>query len=559
MSPLPFENDRKVYGTGIRTWQFILPLLKKGHRICVCNYAIPSAYPDDFKSKFDSDFVYTDSLENKQRSADFIFMKNKEMESGESRSGGEEIEAANSGHGSKEKNYKYSLEYNVMEKDDFENVELISKIFSKFKPDCVVGCTFYPSYIGSKLLYYLKSKNKNGAYDMETGEAAGRGGVDFKNLNRVNSNNNSVQNINSVPFWADLFGHVMAEAQARAYIDGDDECLFHYWNSEYNIISSADIFSCVSSRQKYALIGELGAVGRLDKHTSGYNFTNTIPCGFPQEECKHTKNVFRERDSIKNDDFVVLWTGGYNTWADVDTLFKGLTLAMEKNSKIKFVSTGGEIPEQDMKTYPRFLSMINSSPYKERFIMKGWVAGEDVPNYYLEADVGINIDKDIYEVRLGSKNRILDWFRAGLCVLSSNVCELTDIIEKEKIGYTFKPYDSKDLSAKLIYLAKHHYEVKKTAIAGRKYGLSNFNFNKTTEKLQKWAENPTFSPDRGKERKFFFSREEALKNLEQITLRQKKMIEEKGKRISELEGIVKKGFIYRVYNYFKIAKRKISG
>jgi len=46
-------------------------------------------------------------------------------------------------------------------------------------------------------------------------------------------------------------------------------------------------------------------------------------------------------------------------------------------------------------------------------------------------------------------------------VLSSNVCELTDIIEKEKIGYTFKPYDSKDLSAKLIYLAKHHYEVKK--------------------------------------------------------------------------------------------------
>ncbi|MBU2563088.1 MAG: glycosyltransferase, partial [Actinobacteria bacterium] len=240
-----------------------------------------------------------------------------------------------------------------------------------------------------------------------------------------------------------------------------------------------------------------------------------------------------------------------------DTLFKGMILAMEKNSKIKFVSTGGEIPEQDMKTYPRFLSMINSSPYKDRFVMKGWVAGEDVPNYYLEADVGINIDKDIYEVRLGSKNRILDWFRAGLCVLSSNVCELTDIIEKEKIGYTFKPYDSNDLSAKLIYLANHPDEVKKTAIAGKKYGLLNFNFNKTTEKLQKWVESPTFSPDRGKERKLFFSREEALENLEQITLRQKKMIEEREKRISELEGIVKKGFAYRVYNYFKIARRKM--
>jgi len=547
MSPLPFENDRKVYGTGIRTWQFILPLLEKGHKICVCNYAIPSAYPDDFKSKFNSDFVYTGSLKDKQKSADLIFMENTEGEAGDGNPGSKEIRC------------RYGFEYNVLKKDDFENVELISEIFTRFKPDCIVGCTFYPSNIASRLIHYLKSKNKDNTYDMETGgpAQARRSEVNSKNWNRDNGNTDSVQNISGVPFWADLFGHVMAEAQARAYIDGNDECLFHYWNSEYNIISNADIFSCVSSRQQYALIGELGATGRLNKYTSGYDFTNIIPCGLPLAEYKHTKNVFRGGDIINKGDFVVLWTGGYNTWTDVDTLFKGMILAMEKNSKIKFVSTGGEIPEQDMKTYPRFLSMINSSPYKDRFIMKGWVAGEDVPNYYLEADVGINIDKDIYEVRLGSKNRILDWFRAGLCVLSSNVCELTDIIEKEKIGYTFKPYDSNDLSAKLIYLANHPDEVKKTAIAGKKYGLLNFNFNKTTEKLQKWVESPTFSPDRGKERKFFFSREEALENLEQITLRQKKMIEEREKRISELEGIVKKGFAYRVYNYFKIARRKM--
>ena len=61
MSPLPFENDRKVYGTGIRTWQFALPLLKKGHEVCICNYAVPSAYPGDFKSQFLENFVYTDS------------------------------------------------------------------------------------------------------------------------------------------------------------------------------------------------------------------------------------------------------------------------------------------------------------------------------------------------------------------------------------------------------------------------------------------------------------------------------------------------------------------
>ncbi|MFZ3085930.1 MAG: glycosyltransferase, partial [Candidatus Hydromicrobium sp.] len=520
---------------------------EKGHKICVCNYAIPSAYADGFKSKYVKDFIYSRDFKDKQNFINSIL-----VEKGEGKAG-------ISDPGSKEKSSRYSFEYNVLKKDDFENIELISEIFRRFRPDCIIGCTFYPSYVASELLNYLKNKNENTTYNIKTGNSDKREQSNPKDRSRDNVNNDSVQNINGVPFWADLFGHVMAEAQARAYIDDDDECLFHYWNSEYNIISNADIFSCVSSRQQYALIGELGATGRLNKYTSDYDFTNIIPCGLPLEEYSHTKKVFRGRDSIKKDDFVVLWTGGYNTWTDVDTLFKGMILAMEKNSKIKFVSTGGEIPEQDMKTYPRFLSMINSSPYKERFVMKGWVAGEDVPNYYLEADVGINIDKDIYEVRLGSKNRILDWFRAGLCVLSSNVCELTDIIEKEKIGYTFKPYDSNDLSAKLIYLANHPDEVKKTAIAGKKYGLLNFNFNKTTEKLQKWVESPTFSPDRGKERKFFFSREEALENLEQITLRQKKMIEEREKRISELEGIVKKGFIYKIYSYLKIVKRKISG
>jgi glycosyltransferase involved in cell wall biosynthesis len=547
MSPLPFENDRKVYGTGIRTWQFILPLLERGHKICVCNYAIPSAYADGFRSKYIKDFIYSGDSKDKK---DFINSTLAEKGEGE---------AGDGNPGSKEKSSKYSFEYNVLKKDDFENIELISEIFKGFKPDCIVGCTFYPSYIVSELLNYLKNKNKIITYNMKTGSSDKREESNHKDYSRDNGSIDFMKNINVVPFWADLFGHVMAEAQARAYIDGDDECLFHYWNSEYNIISSADIFSCVSSRQQYALIGELGAVGRLNKYTSGYDFTSIIPCGIPLAEYRHTKSVFRGGDIIKKDDFVVLWTGGYNTWTDIDTLFEGLTAAMEKNPKIKFVSTGGEIPEQDLVTYPRFLSMINGSSHRDRFVMKGWVPGEDVPNYYFEADLGINIDKDIYEVRLGSKNRILDWFRAGLCVLSSNVCELTDIMEKEKIGYTFKPYDYKDLSKKLIYLADNQDEVKKTAIAGKKYALLNFNFNKTTEKLQKWAGDPAFSPDRGEERKLFFSREEALENLNQITLRQKKMIEEREKRISELEGIIKKGFVYRIYSYFKIIKRKISG
>jgi glycosyltransferase involved in cell wall biosynthesis len=474
MSPLPFENEKKAYGTGIRTWQFVLPLLESGHEICLAAYCIPSAYEKDFTSVF-----------NKKQSA-----------------GGHEFI------------------YNMLSSGDFENIQILQKIFSDFAPDCVMGCTFYPSYIASKAI-------------------------------------NNIPGEKQVPLWADLFGHVMAEAQARAFMDGSDDCLFHYWNSEFNILTTADIFSCVSARQLHALTGELGAAGRLNMFTSGYDFSRVIPCGMPDEDFIHSKKVLRGSSGIKDDDFVVLWTGGYNTWTDVDTLYGGLIKAMAKNPHIKFVSTGGEIPEQDIRTYPHFLKLIDNGDFKSSFIMNGWINGNDVPSYYFEADIGINIDKDIYEVRLGSKNRILDWMRAGLCVLSSNVCELTEILEREKIGYTFKTCDAEDLAEKLIYLSENKEEAKNTAEKAKIYGRRYFNFKNTMRDALCWAKEPVFAPDKFKDKKIFFEKEEALRNCSVIVENQLQMISGKDKRIKELEALVAKNFIHKSYAYIKAAKRKL--
>jgi glycosyltransferase involved in cell wall biosynthesis len=359
-----------------------------------------------------------------------------------------------------------------------------------------------------------------------------------------------------VPFWADLFGHVMAEAQARAFIDQDDGALFHYWNGEYAILSEGDSFSCVSGRQSDALIGELGAAGRLNRSSSGYEFTHVIPCGMPQEDFSHDKTVLRGMGRVSDKDFVVLWTGGYNTWTDIDTLFEALETAFSRDSSIFFVSTGGEIPEQDVVTYPRFLSLIEGSPFKDRFIMNGWIDGRDVKNYYFEADIGINIDRDIYEVRLGSKNRILDWMRAGLPTLSSNVCELTEIIAREGLGYTYRPHDPQDLASKILYVSKNRKGLAAIAKKAREYGKENFTFKKTAESLCEWARQPARSPDGDMPRRLLLDREESLRNYERIVSGQKEMIEQRDKRIAELESIVKKGLPFRAYTYLKILKRK---
>jgi len=476
MSPMPFENDIKVYGTGIRTWQFAQPLLQEGHRLCIAGYAIPSAYPDGFESVHNEDF----------------------------RTG------------------KYGFRYHILNKKDFEDKGLLADIAADFQPDCLVGCTFYPSYMAAGLRRALSGKKDNPAI---------------------------------LPLWADLFGHVMAEAQARAFMDGDDSPLFHYWNSEYNILKEADIFSCVSGRQEYATIGELGTAGRLNRHTSGYSFTRTIPCGLPEEKFRQAGKVIRGKNGITGEDFVVLWSGGYNTWTDVDTLYEGLIRAMEKDDSIKFVSTGGEIPEQDRNTYPHFLALIRSGRFADRFIMKGWIPGSDVPGHYLEADIGINIDRDIYEVRLGSKNRILDWFRAGLCVLSSDVCELTEQMAAAGAGFVFRPGHAAGLAHMILMLSSDRQKVKETAEAGSRWGSEKFSFGRTTEPFRKWVQEPVTAPDHGRQKVLFSQMQEALDNLQSISEGQERMIAERDLHIEELQAIVKRRLPYRMYGYLKKALR----
>jgi len=58
------------------------------------------------------------------------------------------------------------------------------------------------------------------------------------------------------------------------------------------------------------------------------------PFLFP--EYRATGRAFRG-EKVPNDAFAVLWSGGFNTWADPDTLASGLILAMGREPRIHFV------------------------------------------------------------------------------------------------------------------------------------------------------------------------------------------------------------------------------
>jgi glycosyltransferase involved in cell wall biosynthesis len=298
-----------------------------------------------------------------------------------------------------------------------------------------------------------------------------------------------------VPLWIDLCGHVMAEAQAKADVYRDDFYLEYFFDRVTRAVIHGDRFSTVSDAQAWAVIGELGLAGRLNSMTNGHELVHTIPCGVEERDYHHDRTVLRGVD-VERDAFVVLWSGGFNTWTDIDTMFNGLIRAMERDGSIRFVATGGQIDGHDEITYPRFVEMVGSSPHPDRFVLKGWLPRDLVPNYYFEADVGINCEKDIYEVRLGSKHRILDWSRAALPVISTRVTELSEKLEHEQVAFVCVPGDPVALSEVILEASRRREELPKLGRRFRHTARRLYGFAQTTRELRRWATSPSFAPDR---------------------------------------------------------------
>lgn len=296
------------------------------------------------------------------------------------------------------------------------------------------------------------------------------------------------------PFWADQFGDVLAEAQAKATLDHNNAPIAYFWRLLQPILGWADKLSVVSDRQRYAAIGQLGACGRLSLETCGYEFTSVIPCAFIPETPKTVTTRLRG-SLVPEDAFVVLWSGSYNTWSDADTLFRGLELAMRQNPRIHFVSTGGEIPGHDERTYRSLVDQIEGSDLGARCHLAGWVSAHEVPTYWATADLGILCEQPIYEGLLGSKNRIVQWMGWGLPVAYNQVGDLGDLLARERLGLTFRPGHAEELSAQILWAAENAAAIREMAARARAYVGRELTFERTTSDLVAWAKEPSCAPD----------------------------------------------------------------
>jgi len=405
--PLLFEDARRTYAAGARTWQITEPLLADGHEILLIGQRLPLSYPDDIPREI----VVRDE-------PGFV--------------------------------------YKSVHPEVFQSSGYLEELSDEFEPDAVI----YPHASASFSSRVFCPKQ---------------------------------------PIWVDLNGHVMTEAQAKAAVYEDDDFLDHFFLMELDILRHGDVFSTCCDPQTWALLGELGLVGRLNGATNDRLLVESVPVGVSDEEYTPTGRAFRGLD-VPEDAFVVLWSGGYNTWTDVETMFEGLEIAMKRVPTLHFVSTGGQIDGHDEITYARMCELIDGSKVRDRFHLRGWIQREEVPNYYLEADIGLNCEKPILEVTFGSKQRILDWSRAALPCLSSRLTELSRVMEREKAGWVFEPGDATDLGRKLATIARDRNAVRAMGRHCQKRFRELFSYSRTIEPFREWARDPWHSPDRKRHR-----------------------------------------------------------
>jgi len=299
-----------------------------------------------------------------------------------------------------------------------------------------------------------------------------------------------------LPLWADLNGYNMGEVQVRARITGDESAIPHGWYEGLAALCRADVFSAASHPQRYALIGELGAIGRLCGATCGHEFVYVIPNG--REDVPVPRGASAIRKELGKEAVLVLWVGSYNYQFDVETLFEGIDAAMKKFPQLHFVSTGGKVDGHNELTFDTFRGRIEKSPRRERYHFLGWIAQEEFERVLRDADFGVSLDAPCYETEIGARNRLTDMMRAGLPIISTEGPEISQDLDDFEAGWRIPTRNTNAFLSALERAVGSPEERARRGRNARAVYEKKYTLAASLQPLFRWVENPTLAPDRRK-------------------------------------------------------------
>jgi len=300
-----------------------------------------------------------------------------------------------------------------------------------------------------------------------------------------------------VPLWVDFFGDPFTEIQTKAASAPDQRSenqtrLHHVWKLHLAAMLQGDFFSALSERQRFALIGQLGAAGRLNRHTAPHDFVAALPFGLFASDIPARHGATR----LPGTEFTAMWSGSFNTWMDVDALVGGLAQAVATNPRIRLLVVGGGIPNYHDDAFTRFCAGVKSAGVAHAVEMTGWQPLSELRNLYPRCQVGMNVDRASYEALLGSRTRIVQFLAEGKPVISTVVTELSQELAGAGFVLPFELGNATSLAEALVAAAARQTDLRELGMQGREFVMKRFGAWQLGEKLGAWICAPHFSPDK---------------------------------------------------------------
>jgi len=186
------------------------------------------------------------------------------------------------------------------------------------------------------------------------------------------------------------------------------------------------------------------------------------------------KNLYKRELGFREEDFLILYVGRLYSRKGLPTLIEAIPPVVAKFKNIKFLISGKGLKDEEerLRRYAKQLKV------EEKLVYLGYYPDEKLPNLYGAAD--IFVFPSIYE---NMPFAMLEALASGLPVITTTVGGIPEVIQNGKNGFLVKPYDSKGLAEKILYLTENPNVASEIGIAGRKTIEVKFNWDNIVKQV----------------------------------------------------------------------------
>jgi hypothetical protein len=290
------------------------------------------------------------------------------------------------------------------------------------------------------------------------------------------------------PVWADLPGDPFAELQAVSLAPGarlDEVRTAAARSAAMTVLSRADRISVISERQRLALLGQLGLIGRLGHRHPPDGIGAVVPIAYGLD----LPQVLPRRRH-PGSPFVIALCGGFNTWLDDEAIVSALSESLHALPELSVVVTGGGIAGHYTEGYARFERWRQQSPFRSRVSVRGWVQHDALPLVLSDAHLGLYLDRPGCEAMLGSRTRVHLFTWMGLEVLGTPHSGLTHDMAAAGVLHATEPAQA---AAAIQRIAAAGADGKMASRA-HAWLRQRFTPERTALPLRRWAQQPERAP-----------------------------------------------------------------